>query len=427
MTSRIVVNNIEPDAGISSVTVDGGLTVTGLLKYEDVKNVDSVGLITARSGIRVTAGDVGINVTPTSNDMGGATPKLHVLGISTDGQFNTVARFQAGGDADSTGAMIAINHSNDRGLAIQGGRISGNYSHGALKMIDFSGRLSDAMVIHGGAGQGINDISFFTGASTTTTKRLVIDSSGRVLIGTPSTSDTAFLVVKGNTTGSGQQGEMLLLNGASPIEQNYGLGQISFGGGTGDQISSKIQGFADHDWNTGGDTSDSPGRIVFFTTPDTGDTPTEKLRISSEGYVTKALHPSFYARRSIAGDGRAAASPVTEWQNPGSEANGNPNHNRGGHFDHSTGLFTAPVSGIYHFSACAGYKQTDQSFNQKFYHNGTTTSEGSRYIGSGVQSHSTSTISATMYMQAGNTMGVAMEYTHHANTTHNFFSGHLVG
>ena len=215
MTSRIVVNNIEPDAGISSVTVDGGLTVTGVLKYEDVKNVDSVGLITARSGIRVTAGDVGINVTPTSDDMGGATPKLHVLGISTDGQFNTVARFQAGGDADSTGAMIAINHSNDRGLAIQGGRISGNYSHGALKMIDFSGRLSDAMVIHGGAGQGINDISFFTGASTTTTKRLVIDSSGRVLIGTTTeghengddltiaTSGTTGITIRSGTSGGG--------------------------------------------------------------------------------------------------------------------------------------------------------------------------------------------------------------------------------
>jgi hypothetical protein len=152
-----------------------------------------------------------------------------------------------------------------------------------------------------------------------------------------------------------------------------------------------------------------------------------RLRITKDGHVTKPNHPSFYARRSIAGDGRAAAAPVTEWQNPGSETSGNPNHNRGGHFDHSTGLFTAPVSGIYHFSACAGYKQTNVNFNQKFYHNGTTTAEGSRYIGSGVQSHSTSTISATVYMAAGNTMGVAIEYTHHANTTHNFFSGHLVG
>ena len=34
----------------------GNLTVGGVLTYEDVKNVDSVGLITARSGIRVTSG-----------------------------------------------------------------------------------------------------------------------------------------------------------------------------------------------------------------------------------------------------------------------------------------------------------------------------------------------------------------------------------
>ncbi|MEC8552054.1 MAG: hypothetical protein VXY93_16270, partial [Pseudomonadota bacterium] len=34
----------------------GNLTVGGVLTYEDVKNVDAVGLITARSGIRVTGG-----------------------------------------------------------------------------------------------------------------------------------------------------------------------------------------------------------------------------------------------------------------------------------------------------------------------------------------------------------------------------------
>ena len=66
MTSRIVVNNIEPDAGISSVTVDGGLTVTGLLKYEDVKNVDSVGLITARSTVSIADSIVHTGDTNTS-------------------------------------------------------------------------------------------------------------------------------------------------------------------------------------------------------------------------------------------------------------------------------------------------------------------------------------------------------------------------
>ena len=59
MTSRIVVNNIEPDTGISSVTVNGGLTVTGLLKYEDVTipadtNGLSSGPITIADGNTIT-------------------------------------------------------------------------------------------------------------------------------------------------------------------------------------------------------------------------------------------------------------------------------------------------------------------------------------------------------------------------------------
>ena len=74
--------------------------------------------------------------------------------------------------------MIVLNHGNDRGLAIQGGRRTGNYAHGALKMIDNVGRLSNAIFIHGGAGQGVNYMGFYTGESTTTTERLRITSDG---------------------------------------------------------------------------------------------------------------------------------------------------------------------------------------------------------------------------------------------------------
>ena len=58
--SKIVANNISPRSG-DTVSVTGGLSATGnvsvggTLTYEDVTNIDSVGMITARKGIQVLA------------------------------------------------------------------------------------------------------------------------------------------------------------------------------------------------------------------------------------------------------------------------------------------------------------------------------------------------------------------------------------
>ena len=56
-TPDITVNNITGAAA----TFSGNVSIAGTLTYEDVTNVDSVGLITARTGVRITAG--GIDVT----------------------------------------------------------------------------------------------------------------------------------------------------------------------------------------------------------------------------------------------------------------------------------------------------------------------------------------------------------------------------
>jgi len=45
-----------PSITVTDITSTGNVSIAGTLTYEDVTNVDSIGLITARSGINVTSG-----------------------------------------------------------------------------------------------------------------------------------------------------------------------------------------------------------------------------------------------------------------------------------------------------------------------------------------------------------------------------------
>ena len=68
-----------------SVSLSGNVSVGGTLTYQDVANVDSVGLITARSGINVTGGNINVSsgsVTATSFNGDGAN-LTGVSGFST--------------------------------------------------------------------------------------------------------------------------------------------------------------------------------------------------------------------------------------------------------------------------------------------------------------------------------------------------------
>ena len=131
---------------------------------------------------------VGIQAIPAVGDLnstatGGAAlsdPKLYVYDGGTNGKYNLMIRCSAGSDADNTGSAIALNHSNDRGILIEGGRWSGNRAWGAIKAIDNIGRVTDGIAIRGGNGAGIQDIRLYTGEAVTTTERIRITSAGNL-------------------------------------------------------------------------------------------------------------------------------------------------------------------------------------------------------------------------------------------------------
>jgi len=52
-----------PNITVGTISASGNVSVGGTLTYEDVTNIDSVGVITARSGVKLTGGNYTSNIT----------------------------------------------------------------------------------------------------------------------------------------------------------------------------------------------------------------------------------------------------------------------------------------------------------------------------------------------------------------------------
>ena len=115
-----------------SITVATDLTVPGALTYDDVTNIDSVGVVTARSGLNVTGGSVGIGTdNPISNLQVFGTNGIRITNsanqsattllnfesnhpafrmLNTSG--NTTVKFKSDGDSFITGGNLGIGTDN---------------------------------------------------------------------------------------------------------------------------------------------------------------------------------------------------------------------------------------------------------------------------------------------------------------------------
>ena len=289
-TGDLTINNI----------VGAAATFTGVVSYEDVTNVDSVGVITARSGISVTSGSIGINTT-------GGNEKLNTFGaIRVSGSS---ANFNAG-------------------------------LEGTLIDYDTSNRVSRVGHVNGASGSA-RSLAFLTGGS----ERSRISSDGHLGINTDFTGSQLWRSGKrleifggtGNVTGE-------LHLGANRGDGTQSVGSINFFDNTQDTSHKHV---AVIEVDKAGSTSNKRGGdLIFYTKNDNVTGPTEKLRISSEGYLTKPQTPFF----SVYGTGN------NQTYNQGTDISfENVIHNVGSHFKMTSGTgqyqrFYAPVAGVYIFT-----------------------------------------------------------------------------
>ena len=105
------------------VTITGNLSVGGTVTYEDVTNVDSVGIITAAKGFRATAGGVvvtaGVSTFPVVAVSAGTTTKdLLVTGVSTfSGATTLSSTLTAAGNINANGNIVGDNSTNITGIS----------------------------------------------------------------------------------------------------------------------------------------------------------------------------------------------------------------------------------------------------------------------------------------------------------------------
>jgi len=166
-----------------------------------------------------------------------------------------------------------------------------------------------------------------------------------------------------------------------------------------------------------------------------GTTPVTRMAISRDGYVTKQKHPAFRAfQNANYSHPSGVINMSTALANAGFWGT---TYNTGNHFSTSTGLFTAPIAGVYSFN-CGWNGNSDTGnityFSAEFGLNGGRRSiHWFSFNKSGSSYYSAANNAADFYMNAGDTMGVLIELNKPttlnggASDQYGFFSGHLVG
>jgi len=313
MASEVRVNQIQNRSGLGTVTFsDSGVSIAG---------VTTVGILSATGNSvfsgSVTAttfsGDLTGNVTGNATGLSG-TPNitvgtvtgnltgnvnansLVVSGVSTVAAGSTAApSISPAGDSDTgiffpSADTIAFGEGGAEALRINSsGRIGIGVTN-PQKELQINATTPTIRLEENGAGSKRLELSVNSSAEakvfaeqsgsqllfgTVGTERARIDSSGRLLVGTSSTSADTRLTVQGRSGDSTSYAEVYLQRGGSASSGQL-VGRINFADSS-SNVYADIQAVADAATGSG----DYPGRLVFSTTKDAQSSPTEACRINA--------------------------------------------------------------------------------------------------------------------------------------------------
>ena len=289
MASNLRVDSIVPATGssVSIGTATGGVNIPGVLTYEDVTNVDSVGVITARSGIKI--GATGANTLISGTATG--------IGIGTD----------------SPGSPLEVNG----GTSVDTATFNSHNANGVLINLQRSGSskgfLGSGKNIADATG-GVDDIGLRSNANLIFTSgggtdRARFDSSGRLLKGlttargnyanntsgveygfqieaTNATKSSLSLIRSSNDANDGGiilgKTRSTSVGGNTVVQAGDDLGTITWAGSDGTSLQFGAEIFAEVQTGVGND--DLPTDLIVKTNGGSTST-SERLRITSAGQL----------------------------------------------------------------------------------------------------------------------------------------------
>jgi hypothetical protein len=344
------VNNV---GRLEFYTKASGGSVTERMRIDSSGNVDIGSVISSGyvSGALIQSG--GKIASYVSNSTAGSDQRIYVYNGSTatykasinaDGSATFAGNVGIGTTTPSVLLHVAATEPQ---FFIQDLNGTGN---GVNATIQFRDSSNSQLSYLGFAAPSDSHLSLFNTMSggdlrfgTASIERMRIDTSGRLLIGTSSSRTGGLLQVE--TTGSGSSRIHNLVNNAndstSPIlkftktrgttvgavtavQNDDALGYISFSGTDGTNVVDGAYISALVDGTPG--TNDLPTRLAFFTTADGASSPTERMRITSNGNVlvgsTTPTISGLYPLQVVGDRGLVAKSTggganpsITTWNN----------------------------------------------------------------------------------------------------------------